>query len=67
MKSVAVAPSAFASAHEHAISIREKGVSCRELVELYIGRIHHHNPALVEGVVCNLGRRVREMVESRTG
>jgi hypothetical protein len=42
MKSVAVAASAFASAHEHAISIREKGVSCRELAELYIERIHKH-------------------------
>jgi amidase len=54
MKSVsAAAGCAFASANEHAISIREKGVSCRELAELYIERIHEHNPALHAIVISN--------------
>ena len=53
MKSIAVANSAFASAHEHAVAIREKRVSCRELAELYIERIHRHNPALHAIVIGN--------------
>jgi amidase len=63
MKSVAVAASAFASAHEHAISIRERGVSCRELVELYIDRIHHYNPALHAIVISNEADAIRTACE----
>lgn len=63
MKSVAVAASAFASANEHAISIREKGVSCRELTELYIERIHKHNPALHAIVISNEADAIRTACE----
>ena len=59
MKSVAVADSPFASASEHATSIREKAVSCRELAELYIGRIHKHNPALHAIVISNEADAIR--------
>jgi amidase len=63
MNSVAVADFAFASANEHAISIREKGVSCRELAELYIERIHKHNPALHAIVISNEADAIRTACE----
>jgi amidase len=49
----------FASASQHAASIREKEVSCRELAELYIGRIHQHNPALHAIVISNEADAIR--------
>jgi amidase len=48
-----MADSPFASATEHATAIREKEVSCRELAELYVRRIHQHNPALHAIVISN--------------
>jgi amidase len=59
MKSVAVADSAFASATEHASAIREKRVSCRSLAELYIERIHRHNPTLHAIVIGNEADAIR--------
>ena len=54
-----MADSPFASASEHATAIREKEVSCRELAELYIGRIHKHNPALHAIVINNEADAIR--------
>ena len=54
-----MADSPFASATEHATAIREKEVSCRELAELYIGRIHQHNPALHAIVISNEADAIR--------
>jgi amidase len=48
-----------ASASEHATAIREKGVSCRELTELYVGRIRHHNPGLHAIVISNEADAIR--------
>ena len=62
-----MADSAFASANEHAISIREKGVSCRELAEFYIERIHKHNPALHAIVVINEADAIRTSGERDEG
>jgi amidase len=44
---------AFLPATEHARAIRERRVTARELAELYIGRITHHNPALHAIVIGN--------------
>jgi hypothetical protein len=48
-----MACSPFASASEHAASIRANGQSCQELAELYLSRIHQHNPALHAIVLSN--------------
>jgi Asp-tRNA(Asn)/Glu-tRNA(Gln) amidotransferase A subunit family amidase len=53
----------FASASEHATSIREKEVSCRELTELYLGRIHTHNPVLHAIVISNEADAIRTACE----
>jgi amidase len=58
-----LAPSPFASASDHATSIREKGVSCRELAELYVRRIHKHNPDLHAIVTCNEADALRTACE----
>lgn len=47
------AASPFASASEHALAVRTGAVSCRALAELYLRRIHEHNPALRSIVVSN--------------
>ena len=54
-----MADSPFASASEHATSIREKEMSCRELAELYVGRIQRHNPALHAIVISNEAEAIR--------
>jgi Asp-tRNA(Asn)/Glu-tRNA(Gln) amidotransferase A subunit family amidase len=48
-----MARSPFASASQHATSIRANGQSCQELAELYLSRIHQHNPALHAIVLSN--------------
>jgi amidase len=63
MRCLATAGSPFASACEHATSIRKREVSCRELAELYIGRIHQHNPALHAVVISNEADAIRTACE----
>ncbi len=63
MKCLAMAGSPFVSASEHATSIREREMSCRELAELYIGRIHKHNPALHAIVISNEADVIRTAYE----
>jgi len=58
-----MADSPFASASEHATSVRKKEVSCRELADLYIGRIHKHNPALHSIVISNEADAIRTACE----
>jgi len=53
----------IASASEHAISVREKAVSCRELTELYLGRIQKHNPSLHAIVISNEADAIRTACE----
>jgi amidase len=53
MKCLATAGSPFASASDHAISVRENQVSCRELAEIYIERIRAYNSSLQAIVVSN--------------
>jgi amidase len=48
-----MARSPFVSASEHATSVRENRGSCQELAELYLSRIHQHNPALHAIVLSN--------------
>jgi amidase len=59
MKSLAMGDSAFASASEHATSIREKRTSCQQLAELYINRIHQYNPALHALVISTEAEALR--------
>jgi amidase len=59
MKGLAMGDSAFASASEHAISIREKRTSCQQLAELYVDRMHRYNPALHAIVISNEAEALR--------
>jgi amidase len=45
----------FLSATEHALAVRNRHVTSTQLTDLYIGRIHQHNPALQAVVVGNEG------------
>jgi amidase len=49
----------IASASEHATSVRARAVSCRELTELYVERIHRHNPGLHAIVLSNEADAIR--------
>ena len=49
----------FASASEHAASIRERTVSCEEVTKLYTDRIRDRNPILHAIVVSNEGDAIR--------
>jgi amidase len=51
--------SPFASASEHAASIRERTVSCEEVTKLYTDRIRDRNPILHAIVVSNEGDAIR--------
>jgi amidase len=54
-----MADSPYASASEHATSIREQAVSCQSLAELYVGRIRQFNPALNAIVISNEADAIR--------
>ncbi len=58
-----LAPAPFASASQHATAVRERQVSCRELAELYIGRIQRHNGSLHAIVVGNQTDALRTACE----
>ena len=49
----------FASASEHATSIRGNRESCQQVAELYLSRIHEHNPTLHAIVLINEAGAVR--------
>jgi amidase len=55
--------SPFASASEHATAVREREVLCRELAELYLARIHRHNPHLHAIVSSNEAEAIRTACE----
>ncbi len=63
----ATAVSPFASASDHALSIREGAVSSLELTQLYLERIHRYNPSLNAIVVSNDADALRAARERNPG